>query len=464
MQSVLTTISVVIGILVSNIDTVQAQNRCVHCNMDIEAVLFISKATYHTHKEVEFDAIECLVNYLKGKDDKEFKQLWVTDYSTGKLLKAEQAYFLKSKKLPSPMGAFLTAYDSEDSAELQKQQFGGEIYNWEELRERFVNSNFGSNLDIHHHHGINGYGPAGISGDHLHPKGGLMITAKHMYMRMDGNRQGNDKISDDLIYESFMVAPQQMNMHMSMLGIMYAPSDQVTLIAMQDLVWKDMDLTARMTMGNGMPMFNDFKTSSSVLGDMKLSVLIGLLSKPKASLHLNTGLNIPIGEIQNRDATPMMADAKLPYAMQLGTGTLDFRFGATFRSDSGHWSYGVQQLNTIRTGENSEGYRFGNTYELNTWLAFRFTNTFNATIRVSASAQGSINGSDNELNPMMVTTADTSNYGGELIRGALGANILLFRNALILGVEMITPIYRNYNGIQMDERWGVNSSLRYTVL
>ena len=65
---------------------------------------------------------------------------------------------------------------------------------------------------------------------------------------------------------------------------------------------------------------------------------------------------------------------------------------------------------------------------------------------------------------MMVTTADPSNYGGELVRGAIGVNIVLAKNKLIFGAEIGTPLYQNYNGIQMNETLNLNGCLKYTLL
>ena len=362
------------------------------------------------------------------------------------------------------MGANLSAYATSDLARKKLGELGGAVFNWHELRERFVNSNFGQSQGHHHHHGVHTYAPVGISGDHLHPKGGLMLSVKYMYMNMDGNREGRQRVNDDTVYDSYMVSPQQMGMDMLMIGAMYAPSDKLTLMLMQNFMWKNMDLTANMMMGNGMTMLRDFSTGSNFLGDLKLSALFGLYSGEKTSFHLNSMVNFPTGDIDNRDATPMMPSAKLPYAMQLGTGTFDFTIGATFKGSGRHWSYGIQQLNTFRTGENSEGYRFGNLYELHSWVSYGISDAFGASLRLSGLAESELKGMDPELNPMMVTTADTDNYGGELIRSGLGINTRLFGSKFLLGTEFVIPLYRNYNGIQMDEKWGINASLRYIAI
>lgn len=150
--------------------------------------------------------------------------------------------------------------------------------------------------------------------------------------------------------------------------------------------------------------------------------------------------------------------------MQLGTGTFDMTFGGTLKGNNDTFSWGLQQLNTFRTGENKQEYRFGNLHELHSWLGYGISKKISVAIRLSGSSEGEISGADSELNPMMVTTADTSNYGGELIRGAIGLNVLLANNKLVLSAEFGTPLYQNYNGIFMNEKLSFNTCLKYTVL
>lgn len=440
-------------------------NQCVHCNMDIKDDAFKAKAILSSGNSVSFDAIECLVNYLKTRNENNTSAHSVTDYPSGQLITAEKAFYLKSKAVPSPMGANLSAYSSKDSAIQAKASEEDLVFTWVELKERFVSSNFGSIDHKHHNHGgAKAYAPSAIMGDHLHPKGGFMVSFRYMYMYMRDNLQGNAKISDEDIYDNFMVAPQDMSMQMYMLGAMYAPSDKITLMLMQGISKKEMDLTARMMMPNGMTMLRDFSTSSTGMGDLKLGLLYGLINNERTSLHLNSGLSLPIGDITNRGATPMMNDVKLPYAMQLGSGTPDITIGATLKGSGDKISWGLQQLNIFRTGTNSESYRFGNLNQLHSWLGYGLSDNFSSSVRLRASREGEISGADPELNPMMVTTANTANYGGELIRGALGANLLLANNTLVLGLEVGMPLYQNYNGIFMDEDLAVHVAVRYIVL
>ncbi len=451
------------------LNTIQAQNtnQCVHCNMTINDDLH--KASAETNdKTVHFDAIECLINYLKIHDESSFTALKVTDYKTGKFINAKTATYLKSKAIPSPMGANLSAFKNEETAKQVKNKKGGELYTWKSINLKFEGSKFGA-LDhgAHDHYRPDAHAPIGVMGDHLHSKGGLMVSFRYMNMAMDGNKAGTNDISDQDIYNSFMVAPQNMTMHMYMLGVMYAPSNKLTLMLMQNYAKKDMDLTAQMMM-SGMTMQRDFSTSSTGLGDLKLGVMYGIFDNHKTSLHLNGGLNIPVGDIENRDDTPMMNDIKLPYAMQLGSGTFDFTLGATYKENYTTTSWGTQFISILRTGKNSEDYRFGNVYQLNLWGAYKLSKNFSVSGRILGISEGKLKGIDSDLNPMMVTTANTNNYGSDKIKTFIGANIAFPQNSslknLRFGIEAGVPVYEDYNGVQMNENLSLNFGLKYTIL
>ncbi|WP_346882528.1 transporter [uncultured Algibacter sp.] len=437
----------------------QTISSCTHCSMAINDQKFIATAIGQNSIVLEFDAIECLINYQKT--EKNIHTLKVTDFNTGVLINATTAFYVKSYDRPSPMGAFLSAYASKDDA---LQVSSGSVMNWTALLAKFKGSSYGAVEHSHHnHHRSDAHGPIGIMGDHLHPKGGVMVSFRVMHMAMDGNRRGSDKIENQDIFQDFMVAPQDMTMQMYMLGVMYAPSDELTLMLMQSFATKQMNLTAQMMMSNGMIVQRDFETQSSGIGDLKIGALYSLWSTLNTTAHLNSTFNIPIGDIKNRDNTPTMKAIKLPYAMQLGSGTFDVTIGATIKGNTDNLSWGIQQLNTIRTGRNSEDYRFGNLYELNLWGSYSFVPQFSTSLRVQGTSEGMITGIDSELNPMMVTTASTNNYGGEILRSYIGFNGLV-NNKLSLGFEIGLPLYQKYNGISMDETLTINAGVKYSIL
>lgn len=437
------------------------KDACSHCNMFIKDQQFVAVAVGQDGDTQKFDAIECLVNYLKVEDESSFTKLMVADYEkNGSLIDAKTATYLKSKNIASPMGAYLSAYGSKEVAEKVQKNKGGELYNWDELKAKFKDSRFGL-LDhpTHHHSRPDAYAPIGIMGDHLHHQGGFMVSVRYMTMEMEGNLSGTEEVNDMAVFQNYMVAPQAMRMDMLMVGVMYAPSDRLTLMLMQNFQRNQMDLSSMMGM--------NFSTESAGIGDLKISVLYGLFSESTHSLHLNGGVSIPTGSIRNQGDTPMGEGMRLPYPMQLGSGTVDLTFGGTYKGSGENISWGAQPLATIRIGESSEGYRWGNEYVLNTWVGYNLTNWMSVAGQVSARRQTKMSGRDEMLNPMMVTTADTKNTGFTKVYSNVALNFSFGENPVLrdfkAGLSYGLPVYQKVEGIQMNEKDSFTIGLRYSI-
>jgi copper chaperone NosL len=85
-------------------------------------------------KTYNFDAAECLVNYLNGVDQESIGMLLVTDYNEPEsLIDATSATFIISEDMPSPMGANLSATSSKEEADGLLQNKTGQLYTWDEL-------------------------------------------------------------------------------------------------------------------------------------------------------------------------------------------------------------------------------------------------------------------------------------------------------------------------------------------
>ena len=463
-----------IALFLSNMSFAQEKinyntTQCTFCNMVIKDQLHASKATLESGKTAYFDAIECLLNYINSNPTTKFKSYAVINYANGKFINATQATYLKSKAIKSPMGANLSAFATKSTAEKTAQEKTGKLFTWNQLLSIYNDEKVGHTNHSHHNHNRpDAHAPIGVMGDHLHAKGGFMVSLRYMNMQMKGNKSGSSSIEDATIYNSYMVAPQKMSMDMYMLGVMYAPTNKLTLMLMQNFVKNDMDLTAKMMMmGSPMPMFTKFSTSSTGLGDLKLGGLYSVYAKGNNSIHLNASLSIPVGSITEKDDTPMMANAKLPYRMQLGSGTYDVSLGATFKGNTESISWGVQPIFLFRTGTNDSGYTLGNNQQVNIWGAYKVSNSISVSARVLGINEQKISGVDAMLNPMMIPTANTLNYGGKRINSYVGCNVSFPQTSILkdvrVGLEAGLPIYENYNGIQMNEEMTFNLGLKYSI-
>lgn len=305
-----------------------------------------------------------------------------------------------------------------------------------------------------------GHAPISVMGDHTHGKGDWMFSYRFMSMNMDGMRSGASNLSTEDVLVEYMITPENMIMNMHMLGVMYAVSNNLTLMAMSNFTSIDMDLTTRMNV--------DFKTKSAGIGDLKLSGLYKFLDKKGQRMHANLGVSIPLGSIKTKNETPMSggADIILPYPMQIGSGTWDILPGITYLTQKGNISWGGQVSATWRLGKNDRDYSWGDKGTALGWFAYKTTDWLSISAKVSGSVSEKISGSDSALNPAMAPTMDAHNFGGQQVFTGLGFNIYIpsgtFKN-LRLGVEYELPIYQDLNGIQMKTVAMTTIGLQYSL-
>lgn len=305
-----------------------------------------------------------------------------------------------------------------------------------------------------------GHAPIMVMGDHIHKTGELMLSYRYMRMTMDGNRDGSHRLSEAEIVDpsgeyQFRVAPTDMDMEMHMFGAMYAPSDRLTLMAM--IPYTELSMNHLTRSGH------HFSTDSSGLGDIKISGLYSLYEAGSFWIHLNMGLSFPTGSISKKDQTPM-GRVRLPYPMQLGSGTYDFLPGITFHGQSERWSWGGQALATIRLGENSHDYTLGDRLELTTWVSRVFSRVVSGSLRLAWEDWGNIDGADPRLNPALVPTADPHRRGGRRLDLFTGLNLRIpsgFLKRHRLAIEAGRPLYQDFDGPQLETDWKVTAGWQY---
>ena len=114
-------------------------------------------------------------------------------------------------------------------------------------------------------------------GDHVHRQGEWMFSLRHMFMDMDGMYSGSSAISPSAVHAAnYVVSPTRMTMDMQMLGAMFAPNDDLTLMLMLPHIDNEMDHVIQ----GGTPLVGlnggstTFTTRSEGIGDLKLTALL----------------------------------------------------------------------------------------------------------------------------------------------------------------------------------------------
>jgi hypothetical protein len=311
------------------------------------------------------------------------------------------------------------------------------------------------------------HAPIGVMGDHMHKAGEWMLSYRFMRMEMEDNRIGTNDVSPEEIVttepnrffgqagqpQTLRIVPTDMTMDMHMLGAMYAPTDWMTLMAM--VSYMDKSMTHITFMGpTGTTRLGTFSTNANGLGDTTLTALIKLYGDDVNALHLNAGISIPTGSTTEKDniLTPMNThpEVRLPYAMQLGSGTFDLKPGLTYKGHMKDFSWGGQTNATLRLGDNN-GYSLGNIYAITAWGSYQWAPWISTSLRVDGQTVGKIDGQDKRIvGP--VQTADPDNYGGDCIDLLAGVNFAIQNGALRghrLALEGGIPVYQDLHGPQM---------------
>lgn len=293
-----------------------------------------------------------------------------------------------------------------------------------------------------------------------------MFSYRYMHMNMNGNGEETNELSTSEILRSgsgdYMVAPESMPMEMHMLGMMYAVSDKVTLMAMLPYVNSSMD---HVTASGGA-----FTTESSGPGDIKLSALYNFYRGPNNRMHWHFGISIPTGSVEEKDDTPMAQDALMPYPMQNGSGSWDFMPGLTYLVQNEKISAGMQGKAVVRLTDNDNDYRLGNRYTLSGWAGYKLSDYVSPLLSLEFNTWSDISGRDRRhdmaLNNNIVHTVDPDKKAGSRLDLGLGLNISIPEGPLhdlrIAGNYNL-PVYQYVDGPQMLTQGILTVGLQYTI-
>ncbi|MBI1937956.1 MAG: nitrous oxide reductase accessory protein NosL [Ignavibacteriales bacterium] len=110
------------------------EDSCDNCRMTISDPKYGAELISDKGKIFKFDSIECLAAYSMIIDQKTIASMWATDFSNKEnFINTDDALFLRSENLRSPMGLNLSAYQNLNSLYKVKNEFGGTNLRWEEI-------------------------------------------------------------------------------------------------------------------------------------------------------------------------------------------------------------------------------------------------------------------------------------------------------------------------------------------
>ena len=149
--------------------------------------------------------------------------------------------------------------------------------------------------------------------------------------------------------------------------------------------------------------------------------------------------------------TGMMPTVRMPYPMQLGSGSYDPILGLTYTGNGERVGWGAQWRGVVRTGDNDDDYQLGDEHRVSGWLSYLFSPAVSASARLEYYRRDNISGID----PMImgpVQTADPDRQAVTRIDAALGLNFAASGSlsGWRLGVEYLFAIDQDLDGPQLE--------------
>jgi hypothetical protein len=296
-----------------------------------------------------------------------------------------------------------------------------------------------------------GFAPAGVVGDHTLKTGQALASYRFFENGFQGNLVGTHNISTAAINRQFPLAPKSMRRQQHTFLFEFAPTDDLTILAYLPIYHITTDYLQQ---SGGM-----IHDSNTQLGDIPVYFLYALKRWKHQQLHLNMGLQFPVGLIDTQSDFPTPTSVNLSYPMRTGTGSFEVLPGLTYRGQTEHWTWGAQSIASVPLGRNRYGYEVGNQIDITAWLWRRWTQRLATSIRFDGRAWGNVRGADARLNPMLSPTTNPGLQGGTRTDLLFGINYYLPDGRFPgqrFSVESGFPIYQNLHGPQLKARWILN--------
>ena len=297
--------------------------------------------------------------------------------------------------------------------------------------------------------------PIGVQGDVAHAQGSVMFSYRYQRQDLSSLQIGTAIVTTPI--QGFTVLPSAMHTNTNQFEVMWAPLDEFTFVL--SLPYLDKQMTQTDVSGVV------YDTTTAGFGDFTISVLYQVFQSERNRVHLNIGLSLPSGSITESEVTPVNNTLeRLPYMMQLGSGTVDLRPGVTYNGEWKGTYWGGQLSGVLHAGTNSQNYRLGDSYDVTAWAGRRWTSWFGTAFRLDWQHWFDPDGADPLMNPNESPADNPTMQGGRRLDALFGVDFY-FEGELLKGtrlsVEAGLPAYQDLSGPQLRTRWMLTAGLQY---
>ena len=108
------------------------ESACAECRMLINEARYAAAAVTRTDEPVVFDSTECLLRFLR-RNGTSMARVWVHDYGADRWLVSDEAFYVVSPELTTPMGQGVVATASAPEADRLAGTVHGRVLRFAQL-------------------------------------------------------------------------------------------------------------------------------------------------------------------------------------------------------------------------------------------------------------------------------------------------------------------------------------------
>lgn len=303
--------------------------------------------------------------------------------------------------------------------------------------------------------------PIGVFGSTIHTQGDVMLSYRFQRQDYEGLMDGTHDLSDSEVPAAYDVIPTALRVNAHYFEAMWAPVEEFTVVVSLPFYEKSLDWQPRANVPGSAT-----TTTVKGFGDISLNFLYRVFDDESGRLHLNLGLAFPSGSTQESATTPTSGNQlqRLPYVMQLGSGTIDLQPGITY---NGYWrgmNWGAQILGVLHAGTNSQDYTKGNEYTVTGWAGRKWTRWFGTAFRLAWRQAFNPEGFDERMLETRSPLANPELQAFRRLDALFGFDFYVTGGrfqGVRLSVEAGLPAYQSLDGPQLRNRWSLTAGLQY---
>ncbi|HIF40197.1 MAG TPA: hypothetical protein EYQ74_03765 [Planctomycetes bacterium] len=290
-----------------------------------------------------------------------------------------------------------------------------------------------------------GFAPIGISTDGEKAYGAWTFSYQNMRTDGSGLLDGRGQVtSADVFADGYAASPQSATREAHNINALFGYSESTSLLL--TLPFLNNEVTMRGEVGQA------YELRSTGMGDLNITSLFQLGHAEDEVLHAQLGVSLPTGSRDERGVTPLSGgiSEKLPYSLQLSSGTLDLIPGITYVKRHESTSLGFQAKEIVRFKENSDNYQLGNVAHLSGWVSRVFNEDVSGSLRLGYRHEGRMKGQDPSIDPTQSPMHDPNSQGGDRVTVWAGVNYIE-TGGHSFGFELGGPLWQDLNGPQLEQ-------------